>query len=114
MSNNNNVDTAIRVILFSGKHNDWFDWEEKFLARAKRKGLKSMYIGKPEDIPVENKTSLSKDEEKLIDLNEIAYSELIMSIDTTTAAGMVAFGLVKASKSKDYPDGNAATSWKRL
>ena len=58
MSNNNNVDTAIRVILFSSKHNDWFDWEEKFLARAKRKGLKSMYIGKPEDIPVANKISL--------------------------------------------------------
>jgi gag-polypeptide of LTR copia-type len=110
----NNIDTAIRVILFSGKHNDWFDWEEKFLARAKRKGLKALYIGKPEDVPVTSKTNLTSDEAKLVELNEIAYSELIMSIDTSTAAGKVAFGLVKASKSKDYPDGNAATSWKRL
>ena len=37
-----------------------------------------------------------------------------MSIDTTTAAGKVTFGLVKSSKRKDYPDGNSATLRKRL
>lgn len=51
---------------------------------------------------------------ELIEENEKAYNDLIMSIDTTTAAGKVAFSLVRSSKTKDYPDGNAVVAWKRL
>lgn len=90
-SNNNNIDTAIRVILFSGKQRDWMQWEEKFLAKAKRKGMKDMFLGKPEDIPKATKSSHSSDEIKIMEQNETAYAELIMSIDTSTPAGKIAF-----------------------
>ena len=40
------VETSIRVIQFSGKTKDWPVWEEKFLAKAKRKGFKDVLLGK--------------------------------------------------------------------
>jgi hypothetical protein len=42
------------------------------------------------------------------DMNELAYNELILSIDDKTSAGKVAFDLVKGSKNKDNADGNAS------
>jgi hypothetical protein len=41
-----NGETSIRVVLFSGKSADWTTWEEKFVARAKRKGYKDILLGK--------------------------------------------------------------------
>jgi len=41
----NSDDRAIRVISFSGEQTDWSYWEEKFLARAKRKGYKGVLLG---------------------------------------------------------------------
>ena len=49
-----------------------------------------------------------------IELNEIAYTELILLIDVKTSSGKVAFNLIKGCKSKDYPDGNAAVAQERL
>jgi hypothetical protein len=48
------------------------------------------------------------------DMNEIAYTELILSIDDKTSSGKVAFNLVKGYKNKDYADGNASMVWERL
>ena len=117
------IETAIRVLLFSGKKTDWNHWEEKFMAKAKRKGLKEIYNGTKTiprylDEDDEDYDEMTEEEikkyNKMCELNELAYSDLIMSMDTSTTAGKVAFGLVKSSKSKDFPDGNAAISWKRL
>jgi hypothetical protein len=47
-------------------------------------------------------------------MNELAYTELILSIDDTTSNGKVAFNLVKGCKNKDYADGNASMAWERL
>jgi hypothetical protein len=41
------MDLAIRVVLFSGKPKDWLAWMEKFLAKARRKGLKEIYLRYP-------------------------------------------------------------------
>jgi hypothetical protein len=43
-----------------------------------------------------------------IEMNEIAYTKLILSIDVKTSSGKVAFNIIKGCKNKDYPDGNAA------
>jgi gag-polypeptide of LTR copia-type len=51
---------------------------------------------------------------KNAEINEVAFTELILSIDTKRSEGKVAFNLVKGCKSKEYPDGNAATAWERL
>jgi hypothetical protein len=42
---------------------------------------------------------------------EIAYIELILSIDVKTSSG---FNNIRGWKSKDYPDGNSAIAWERL
>jgi hypothetical protein len=93
------MDSAIQVILFSGKAKDWLEWMEKLLAKANRKGLKEIYLRDPtKKIPTVTELEAldpTKASEKIIidlgKLNEDAYAELIMSIDTTTTAGMVAF-----------------------
>jgi hypothetical protein len=39
------------------------------------------------------------------DLNELAYTELILSIDGKTGSGKVAFNFVKGCKNKYHTDG---------
>jgi hypothetical protein len=46
--------------------------------------------------------------------NELAYSELILSMDTRESAGKIAFNILKRSKSTDYGDGNALVAWNAL
>jgi hypothetical protein len=109
---------SMKVIPFSGKKLDFVAWEEKFLAGARRKGYKEVILGR-EKIPKDGVVlSSAKEEDKedirITEKNEFAYSDLILSIDTTTSAGKVAFNLVRNSKSDDYPDGNSAAAFKNL
>ena len=110
--------STIRVIPFCGKSEEWPIWSEKFLAKAKRYGFKDLLLGKlsiPKSDEVFDEVSdEGKKKAKIIELNEIAYTELILSIDVKTSSGKIAFNLVKGCKSKDYVDGNAATAWERL
>ena len=110
--------STIRVIPFCGKSEEWPIWSEKFLAKAKRYGFKDLLLGKlsiPKSDEVFDEVSdEGKKKAKIIELNEIAYTELILSIDVKTSNGKIAFNLVKGCKSKDYVDGNAATAWERL
>jgi hypothetical protein len=46
---------------------------------------------------------------KILDL-----AELILSMDIKKVGGLVAFGIVKGSKSKDYEDGNGQVAWSGL
>jgi hypothetical protein len=59
-------------------------------------------------------TESGKKKSIAIELNEIAYTELILSIDVKTSSGKICFNLIKGYKSKEYPDGNAAIAWERL
>ena len=43
---------------------------------------------------------------ELAELNELAYEDMLLSIDTDTKAGQVAFDLVKNAKTPDHPEGN--------
>jgi gag-polypeptide of LTR copia-type/Zinc knuckle len=51
---------------------------------------------------------------EIADLNEIAFTELILSIDVSNSNGKIAFGIVKSCKSKEFEDGNAALAWEKL
>jgi hypothetical protein len=44
---------------------------------------------------------------KNANLNELAFTELILSIDVSNSNGKIAFGIFKRCKTKDYEDGNA-------
>ena len=116
MSENN--EKTIRILPFNGKKENWSVWEEKFLARAKRKGYKNILL-KKETAPKDNETidlttDAGKAKKKLQDANELGYEELILSIDGKTKAGKVAFALVKGCKNTGYSDGDAAEAWSRL
>jgi hypothetical protein len=94
----------------------WIPWEEKYLAKSRRYGYKDLLLGRL-TIPKSSKLlDPVEDEEelKIRVLNEDAYSYLIMSIDTTTSAGKVAFSPVRGTKSADYEDGNAEIVFTRL
>jgi len=111
-------DKAIRVISFSSEQADWSYWEEKFLARAKRKGYKGVLLGTvaiPKDADtIDESTTAGKESKKAKDMNELAYEELILSIDTTNSQGKVAFQLVKSCKTTDYANEDSKLAWKRL
>jgi hypothetical protein len=111
-------ETSIRVITFSGKKKDWIAWEEKFFAKSKRCGYKDVLIGK---VTIPKSTDVldpaDPDKEKLIaiqKLNESGYTDLILSMDTETSSGKVAFNIVRNSKGKDYEDGNIEVAFKLL
>jgi hypothetical protein len=119
------VESSIKVIIFSGKKRDWTSWEEKFLSRALQKGYKRMLLGK-EKVPKDfyNNDDEKADDgfggvseedlEKLRRLNEKAYSDLVLSITTDNADGRVAFNLVRGTKSSEFENGNCYLAFKRL
>jgi hypothetical protein len=108
--------SAIRVLSFSGRKEE--SWNEKFLAKAKRSGIEDVLLGKVE-IPsswdvIDEKTEEGKKLLQIADLNEIAFTELILSIDVSHSNGKIVFGIVKSCKSKELEDGNTALAWETL
>jgi gag-polypeptide of LTR copia-type len=109
---------TIRVIPFCGKVDEWLIWSEKFLAKARRSGFKDLLLGKL-SIPKANEVfDVMSDKEKkmmrIINLNKIAYTQFILSIEVKASAGKVAFNIVEGCNFKDNPDGNAASAWEKL
>ena len=115
-SKSDSVETSIRVVLFSGDKRDWITWEEKYLARASRKGFKKLLTQDTIVIPKStvDESALSDEQKEMKALNEKAYSDLILSMDDSKTSGRVAFNLVKSTKSKEYEDGHARLAWGKL
>lgn len=114
---------SLRIIEFSGKKSDWKVWSRKFTARGNRKGYKSILEGK-DTIPTltQYESALAKDTPTPIDkgyikkwrLNELAYEDLLLSINGQTKMGKVAFNLVDNCTTDEQPDGNCKLAWERL
>ena len=106
--------------MFSGKKLDWPVWSEKFLARANRKGYKSILLGEVEVPNDEVETDLIEEDDErkkqseLKKKNQEAYEDLVLSIDGESDTGRVVFQLVKGSKSTQFKDGDAREVWKRF
>jgi hypothetical protein len=91
--------STIRVIPFYGKNDKWPTWSEKLLVKARSYGFKDVILGKVR-IPMTDEDYEVDTEEGMklriaADINELAYTELILSIDYKTSNGKVAFNLVK-------------------
>jgi hypothetical protein len=89
--------SAIRVLNFSRRKEECPTWSEKFLAKAKRSGIKDVLLGKLQ-IPKTSEELEEKSEEerrmmKNADLNELAFAEIILSIDVSNSSGKIAFGI---------------------
>ena len=63
---------------------------------------------------LERNEDLNKRIVKLGELNELAYEDLILSINTSSSVGKVVSGLVKNAKSDDFLEGNCKAAWDRL
>ena len=108
-----------KIIEFDGK--GFKIWARKFLARANRKGYKKLLTGTT-PIPTIAQFRASEDEandaKKTIvknwNLNELAFEDLLLSINTKTSSGTTAFNLVDTCTSSDQPDGNCKIAWDRL
>jgi hypothetical protein len=76
-------------------------------------GFKDIFIGKL-SIPKSDEefyevSKIAKKMLRSIELNEIAFTEFILSMDVK-----IAFKIVKGLKNKDYPDENADNAWEKL
>jgi hypothetical protein len=95
---------TLRVIPFCRKVDEWPIWSEKFLAKFRRYGFKDLLLGKlsipKTDEELDEVSDIGKKMPRTIELNEIAYTELILFIDVRTSNGMIAFNIVKGYKSK--------------
>lgn len=101
-----------KMIIFSGKKIYWLVWEERIMMKAKKSGYKDWVIGKikwPTSFDEEN-----EDHVALRKMNDEAYMDLITNIDCETDTGKFFFGLVRASKSKEFENGNAAVAYHKL
>jgi hypothetical protein len=82
--------SAIRVLNFSGRKEDWPSWNEKFLAKAKRSGIKDILLGKVE-IPTSLDVINEKTEEgkKLLRIAALAWEKLKKRYDPISALLLV-------------------------
>jgi tellurite resistance-related uncharacterized protein len=91
--------SIIRLIPFHGKIEEWPAWSEKFLAKASHYVFKDVLLGKVKLPKIDEDYDMESEEEKTLtiaaDMNELAYTELILSIDDKTSGGKVTFNLVK-------------------
>ena len=53
-------------------------------------------------------------EKEIRHLNDAAHTDLVLSMDTSKASGMIAFNLIRKTRSKKYKNGNAYLAWKNL
>ena len=105
-------ESTAKIEKFSGEKQDWTLWSEMYLARLEVKGIGDILLMDPKDIP-KAPSSVTK-EEKVRKNNLKAYSDLITCMDIKKPQGKAAMRLIVASKSSDYPRGNAPQAWKNL
>jgi hypothetical protein len=63
---------------------------------------------------LDEKTDEGKRMMGIIDLNETAFTKLVLSNDVSSSIGKIAFGIVKNCKTKDYEDCCAGLAWEKL
>ena len=91
-------DKSLQIIEFTGKH--WDVWSENFLAQVKCKGYTKLLLCKKDQVGVDRISTVdeydaavgtSEEEKKKVmklgELNELAYEDLILSINGNTTSG---------------------------
>jgi gag-polypeptide of LTR copia-type len=112
-------ETSIRVVMFSGKRDEWESWKEKFMVKAAIRGYKTLLTGEDkapdtQDPKDGTKKKLADDIQELADKNKKWFGDLILSIDCTKPTGKVAFATVKNAKTKEIPGGDLFLAFTRL
>ena len=112
MSSEEDKDRAWRIVVFSGKSEDWRKWSKKFAAYAIHKGFLDILEGDLK-LPIAAGNVPTDEEEKEIKrfkkLNQVAYGALLYAVDDE-----ISFNAVDTGVSANFPNGCARTAWKRL
>jgi hypothetical protein len=108
------VISAIRILNFTEKKEEWSTRNERFLVKARRSGIKNIFFGQVTILKtskeINEKTDQGKSKLKISDLSKLARTEFILSIDVRTNGGKVAFNMAESCKNRDYKKVNAAIS----
>ena len=105
---------SIRVLAFTDRKEDWYEWSNKFRAIAEEKGYDEIMDGTaiPPDESRNLATIIDNDlRERLEDLrhaNKIGYRDL--SLATTGAS----YAMVGEAKSTSLPKGDLRLAWQKL
>ena len=117
-SSGNGGEVTIRTIYFNGKKEQWENWKDKFFVKAAIRGYENILSGDDEVPNTHNEDGTKKtltDEEKLLaGQNLKGYGELMLSMNTNTDDGKIAFAVVKSAKTKQVPGGNLRLAYLRL
>lgn len=104
---------GLNALKFSGKKEDFVQWQQRFLAYAYFKDFKDVLQGKSKLIVAAAGNVLTPDEVKsnqvFLKANAQAYSVLHLLIKDS-----VGFGILFNAKTPDHPEGDAATAWEGL
>jgi hypothetical protein len=100
---------STRVVPFSGKKEDWDMWQIKHIGRARVRGTFDVLTGKEQVPVIAVGATPTADEEEIIELNVIAYNDLLQSCNEP-----ISFNLVRTGVTDKLPDGSAAQAWKNL
>jgi hypothetical protein len=81
-------------------------------------GIKDVSLGKvliPKHFEVfDDKTDEGKRILRIIDLNEMAFIELVLLIDVSSSSGKLVFRIIKSCKTKVYEDTHSGLAWEKL
>jgi len=103
-----------------------FQWKARRLevlggqvpCKIKEKGFREILL---ETVPIPKDSEMfdltdpaEKAKSKVCNKNELAFKELVLSIDTMGGNGQVAFPLVSCCKNNNYKNSNAVDAWKHL
>jgi hypothetical protein len=85
------------------------EWHVKFLVEPKHSRVKDVLLGKiliPKSFEVFD-VKADKDKQMLwvIEMNELAIKQLVLSINVSSSSGKTVFGIVKRCETKDYEGG---------
>ena len=118
---------SFHIIEFFGKTADWESWSNKFLSHVKHRKYKILLVSsgsmvEVDKVPIQHEyenalecdIDIDKKFIKLVGLNELAYDDIILSINTYSSVRKVAFGIVRNVKSVEFPKGNCKIAWDRV
>ena len=106
--------------MFFGKKSEFAFWENKFKAKARRKGYLDILRGNVEVLNDEKFEKLKGNEtncaelKEARELNELAFEDLVLSMDTKKGPGRIAANLVNSAKNGDFSEGDAKEAWDKL
>ena len=110
--------TTIRILEFDGDKSSFKFWSAKFLAKSGRSKYKPILTGDkliPSSseydtaVAVEEATR-NADQKSIVEryeANILAYDDLLLSMNSTTSSGRVAFSIVDGCKTAANPDRDA-------